>query len=233
MQNGVRKGRPIVGCRQERQKNVCRGDLEVAPGGVNKVQENKLYKTEAFHQTAKILFILEMEPTLSTVCTKNSGCLILRYIRALKIFVESEWELLAERYPGLTLDAFVIMPNHIHGILLLDTTPPIVGATLEVAHGVGSNSNPVIGQIISAFKSLCVKRWSEKMSQCGNTLKESFWQHNYYDHVIKNETELDLVREYIVYNPDQWSCDNENPEHVNNIDHSKKYQWLEGKKNVL
>ena len=197
--------------------------------GSNKVQENKLYKKQRRSIRLKEYDYSGNGAYFITVCTKNRVPYFEIY-PALKNIVQSEWELLAERYPGLTLDAFVIMPNHIHGILLLDTTPPIVGATLEVAHGVGSNSNPAIGQIISAFKSLCVKRWSEKMSQCGNTLKESFWQRNYYDHVIKNETELDLVREYIVYNPDQWSCDNENPEHVNNIDHSKKYQWLEGKK---
>jgi putative transposase len=62
-----------------------------------------------------------------------------------------------------------------------------------------------------------------------NKLNESgtFWQRNYYQHVIRDEKELNLVREYIINNPLQWSFYGDNPEHIYNREYLEKWRWPE------
>lgn len=99
------------------------------------------------------------------------------------------------------------MPNHIHGII-------IVGATLVVARGnavdhnnrAGTSPAPTLGEIIGSFKSICVYKCKNNGLKIGK-----LWQRNYYEHIIRNEDELNKIREYIVQNPVMWDEDNENP----------------------
>ena len=56
-----------------------------------------------------------------------------------------------------------------------------------------------------------------------------FWQRNYYEHIIRDEDELNLVREYIVANPLQWVWDKYNPDNISDVEYTKKWSWLEGK----
>jgi hypothetical protein len=55
----------------------------------------------------------------------------------------------------------------------------------------------------------------------------AIWQRNYYEHVIRSEEELNLVREYITFNPLKWSYDRNNPNRVDDSEYLKKWQWLE------
>ena len=121
--------------------------------------------------------------------------------------IRKEWYKIPNRFPNVQLDSFVIMPNHIHGII-------IVGATLVVARdNAGDNNNragtspaPTIGKIIGSFKSICVHEFKNNGLNIGK-----LWQRNYYEHVIRNEDELNKIREYIVLNPAMWDEDDENP----------------------
>ena len=85
-----------------------------------------------------------------TICTRNKELYFERYSK-LKQIVNQQWQKILENYANIQLDEFVIMPNHIHGII-------IVGATLAVAqkNRAGSRPAPTIGEIIGTFKSLCV-----------------------------------------------------------------------------
>ena len=60
----------------------------------------------------------------------------------------------------------------------------------------------------------------------------AFWQRNYYEHIIRSEKQLNLVREYIFINPLKWSFDNNNPDFNYDLEYSKKWRWLEGNKNT-
>lgn len=132
-----------------------------------------------------------------TICARNRECLFGNIANgevSLNVagrMTRSVWDELPNRFSGLELDAFVVMPNHVHGIFVL------VGAGLAL---------PGLGDIVRAFKSLTAVRVNRLLMRTG-----PLWQRNYYEHIIRNEKELNLVREYIANNPLQWELDRENP----------------------
>ncbi|MFA4910834.1 MAG: transposase [Desulfobacteria bacterium] len=143
-----------------------------------------------------------------TICTKDRECLFGNIVNfnmelsTLGKIVEQEWHEILKRFPDVELDAFVIMPNHIHGII-------IVWATIVVAQNnrAGARPAPTIGKIIGTFKSLCIHDWLGYVKENGLGTVGKFWQRNYYEHIIRNETELDKIREYIITNPLNWESD--------------------------
>ena len=141
-----------------------------------------------------------------TICTRNRGLYFWAYPE-LKEIVSRQWQKLTERYPNLILDEFIIMPNHIHGII-------IVGATLAVAQNnrAGARPAPTIGKIVGTFKSLCVNDWLIYIEENRIDGVGKFWQRNYYEHIIRNENELNKIREYIQNNSLKWFLDRENPD---------------------
>jgi REP element-mobilizing transposase RayT len=115
--------------------------------------------------------------------------------------VERSWIDLPEHYSGAQCDAFVVMPNHVHGIIVLDE--PVVGAGFKPAptrrHG--------LPEIVRALKTFSARRINEMR----HTPAMPVWQRNYYEHVIRGDEELLRVREYILNNPLEWEHDRENP----------------------
>jgi len=153
-----------------------------------------------------------------TVCTDGRKCLLgevadneMRLNGWGKI-VQEEWLRTETVRPNVKLDAFIIMPNHLHGIIHLTN----VGATRRVAPtGKEKICGPKMGSlgaILGQFKSVTAKRIKAGPRNSG----VSVWQRNYYEHVIRGEDELEKIREYIVYNPQKWPSDRENPEVSNN-----------------
>ena len=116
------------------------------------------------------------------------------------------WHDLPHHYPHVALDAFVIMPNHIHGIIVL-ADPTVVGAGFKPAPTM-VNKRHRLTEIIRAFKTFSSRRINESHGTPGTPV----WQRNYYEHVIRNENDLDEVRKYIMNNPLKWDLDKENPE---------------------
>ncbi len=122
------------------------------------------------------------------------------------------WEQFPKRFPTITLDAFVVMPNHIHGIIWIVEAQFIAPHSLtrldntsHIDQGV-INHAPTLGKIIRTFKALSTRLIRK------NDSTEFAWQRNYHERVIRNDNELDWIREYIVSNPLQWALDRENPE---------------------
>ena len=117
--------------------------------------------------------------------------------------IRKEWYKIPNRFPNVQLDSFVIMPNHIHGII-------IVGATLVVARDddVGRNNRagtspaPTIGKIIGSFKSICVHEFKNNGLNIGK-----LWQRNYYETIIRNENHYNHICAYILDNPHRWQED--------------------------
>jgi REP element-mobilizing transposase RayT len=141
-----------------------------------------------------------------TICTQNRKCLFGK-IRAGQMMLNDigqmiceKWEWLAKQYDYVELDEWVIMPNHMHGIIVITNRRG------------GSRTAPKkkrkpLGRLIGAFKTVTTKQINQIQATPGKKL----WQRSYYEHVIRNENELDLVRKYIVDNPLQWESDRENP----------------------
>jgi len=155
------------------------------------------------------------------ICTRNRELYFLTYPE-LKAIVRQQWEKLPERFINLVLDEFTIMPNHIHGILIVGAglAPALSGlapalsyrATARVAPTFSvDRPAPTVGEIVGTFKSLCLHDWLTYIKEKKIDAVGKFWQRNYYEHVIRNEDELNRIREYIQNNPLKWDLDKENP----------------------
>ena len=203
-----------------------------------------------------------------TICVNNRKCLLgdisadgLKCSNEMGRIVLTTWHDLPKHYPCMTLDAFTIMPNHVHGILFLsgsnmykDTNS---GEDVKVGTGIESGDDIFVGagfkpaptsemipavtdiawaglkpaptengkmagdrkirhglsEIVRAFKTFSSRQIN---AQCGMR-GHSFWQRNYYEHVIRDEEELNRARQYIMDNAKKWMEDKENPINMKSI----------------
>ena len=139
---------------------------------------------------------------------------------AIAAMVQRWWDELPHKFPTVDTDAFVIMPNHIHGIIVIGNT---VGADLRVGPRAGEHTGsgehigspirkPTLGQIVQWFKTMTTNEYIRGVKGQGwPPFNRHFWQRNYYEHVIRNETDLDRIRRYIAENPIRWEQDTEHP----------------------
>jgi REP element-mobilizing transposase RayT len=130
-----------------------------------------------------------------TLCTFQRE-LVLESQAVAAVVIET-WRTLPIRFPSISLDEFVIMPNHFHGIIVLQR---------DVVQGAASGA-PTLGGVIRAFKSLSAIGANRTLGRSDRP----FWQRNYYERVIRNEDELYRIREYILENPAKWAQDKNNP----------------------
>ena len=119
--------------------------------------------------------------------------------------VASEWCRTSAIRPQVALDEFVVMPNHFHAIITIEDSRRGV---LPYAHPKFQSPSQSLGSIVRGFKSATTMLINSMRNSSGARV----WQRNYYEHVIRNESELTRIREYIVNNPHQWSLDRENPQ---------------------
>ena len=124
--------------------------------------------------------------------------------RLLKSVVDRSWRWLGVRYEHVEIDAFVVMPNHLHGLLMI--TDARRGRSRAAPTNPSSLAKP-LGQLIGAFKTTSTKQ----INRIRRTAGLPVWQRNYYEHVIRNEDELNRIRQYILDNPAKWDNDPENP----------------------
>ncbi|GIV57086.1 MAG: hypothetical protein KatS3mg054_0921 [Chloroflexus sp.] len=161
-----------------------------------------------------------------TICTHDRACLFGEVVagemqvNAVGEVVCAEWFRTAQIRPYVRLydDEFVVMPNHIHGIIWIINDD--VGATRRVAHRVGATrrvaptdpprgpASGSIGAIVGQFKSITTKR----INALRGTPGAPVWQRNYYEHIIRTEDALQRIREYIATNLLRWHLDRENPD---------------------
>ena len=121
--------------------------------------------------------------------------------------IQKMWEKIPIQYPDTKLDAFVIMPNHIHGIIIVGAqfiAPSFTSLSGKEPDAGVMNHAPTLGSIIRSFK-----------AKSARMIRQDFfprfaWQRNYYEHVIRDDTSLNRIREYIGTNPLRWELDREN-----------------------
>ena len=138
---------------------------------------------------------------VTTVCKDRE--LVLEDER-FRTIAEETWLWLAERYEYVDLDEYVVMPNHLHGIVVIRDVGAHGRAPLPLAPHRPPRS---LGSFVAGFKSAVTKRINEIRDAPGVPV----WQRNYYEHVIRDEDDLDRVRRYIAENPLRWEEDPENP----------------------
>jgi REP element-mobilizing transposase RayT len=122
--------------------------------------------------------------------------------------VREEWERTAVVRHNVELGEYVVMPNHVHGILVF--VDDAVGATRRVAPTSQTLQPRSLGAIMAQFKSIATKRINGLQNVSGRLV----WQRNYYEHIIRNEHDMDRIARYIESNPLRWVDDDENPNRV-------------------
>jgi len=116
---------------------------------------------------------------------------------------------------GVEIDAFVVMPNHIHGVIILAGAGPCACPVLGQPRGIGQPQGvaPTLSlpDVVHRFKTMTTKRYADGVEQCGwRPFPGRLWQRNYYEHIIRNEGDLKAIRRYIACNPLRWHLDREN-----------------------
>ena len=120
--------------------------------------------------------------------------------------VKNTWDDLIHHVRGIELDAFVIMPNHIHGIIVIvgdlraGSKPALTRNSLQ---NLDNRKQQPLQEIIRQFKTFSARYINEKRHMSGTPV----WQRNYYEHVIRNEKSYDEISAYIANNPSQWKMD--------------------------
>ena len=143
-----------------------------------------------------------------TLCTQNRECLFGEISDGQMVLNEAGrvtdkcWYDIPVHFPHVELDEWVIMPNHVHGIWF------IMGITVGAKNfsplpttGRPRGTSKTIGSIMRGFK-IGVTKWMRQ-----NNVIHNVWQRNYYEHIIRDETELSEMRKYIINNPINWQND--------------------------
>ena len=170
-----------------------------------------------------------------TICCQNRECLFGKIENSAIILndagemVQRIWNEIQTYYKGIDIDAFQIMPNHIHGIIfIIDVIPVGAGPRAcpktdrvrpdnccrekEQHHrGQPQGVAPTklsLSDCVHRFKTITTKRYIDAVkNNSWKPFKGRLWQRNFYDHILRDENELNRIREYIRYNPMRWEED--------------------------
>jgi putative transposase len=153
-----------------------------------------------------------------TICTRNSssyfGEVVAEKVELSEIGICARrfWIEIPEHFSNISLDEYVVMPNHVHGIFVIQepekTVETLHATSLHERQGSMSNIFPKPGSlsaIVRSYKS-AVTRWVRK-----NGYSSFAWQPRFYDHIIRNDESLDEIRRYIRNNPLEWDLDKDHP----------------------
>lgn len=123
--------------------------------------------------------------------------------------VAEEWLRTAGIRREIDLDEWVVMPNHIHGIVVISGRGdrPVAPTLGESSPGRAGPTPKSLGALVAGFKSAATQRVNAMRSTPGRTI----WQRNYHERIVRDDNELNRIREYIVRNPAQWEMDRDNP----------------------
>jgi len=136
-----------------------------------------------------------------TICITGRRCILGEIVAGemrlneLGAIVQREWCRLPRHYSTMDLDAFVVMPNHVHGVIFL-----------KDSRGKTVRRRPLF-EIVRGFKTWSARRINGKRNSSGTPV----WQRDYYEHIVRDEDDLNRIRHYIAGNPAKWEEDSENP----------------------
>jgi len=141
-----------------------------------------------------------------TCCVNSQICLFGKikhdkiHLNDAGIMIKKVWMELSENYPGIETDAFVVMPNHFHGIVILNN----VGAGPRAC----PKSKMTLPDVVHRFKSFTTAQYRKGVkTQYWEPFIGKLWQRNYYEHIVRNDEDLNRIREYIENNPRNWVND--------------------------
>jgi putative transposase len=115
------------------------------------------------------------------------------------------WIDIPNHFPNVELDEWVIMPNHLHGVVLITGQTSVSNHRKENLFSKISPLKNTLSVIMRTYKA-AVTTFCRRAGEI-----EFAWQRNYHDHIIRDEVDLNRIREYILLNPSRWEEDVENP----------------------
>lgn len=120
------------------------------------------------------------------------------------------WNEIPNYYSNIHLDEFIVMPNHIHGIIIINKSGRIEQCSVPTKEIKRDNRNyGLISKIIKSYKTIVMKTIRNEVR-----IHEFGWQRSFYDHIIRNEESLSKIREYIIDNPLKRGIDKNNIENI-------------------
>ena len=185
-----------------------------------------------------------------TICTQNRECVLEDPI--VNAIIKDVWQALPSWFPTIELDEFVIMPNHTHFVVWITDVGTSLANVLDADALDGGNMDggkphpykipkpektntmPALGDVVGAFKSLVFKVYLDWVEINDPSRRAKFWQHNYYEHIVRNEHELNAIRQYIIDNPINWKMDRDNLENLRKLPPPEKVEdYLEDLKELM
>jgi putative transposase len=202
-------------------------EVGVIPGGENAMRAR--YDPERQHRRSIRLPGYDYRQPgayFVTICTRERECLFGDVVGGKMglndagTIVLNCWKAIPRHFGGVCLDAFVVMPNHVHGIIVLldvrrtsDAARSHVAAPRPVENGGIDLSMPdgtvpgSLGAIIQNFKAVSTRKVSASRGVPGVPI----WQRNYYERILRDEDEMQRIQDYIEINPVFWEEDEHNP----------------------
>ncbi len=113
--------------------------------------------------------------------------------------IDNQWNNIPNQFDNIKLDKYIIMPNHIHGIIIINDM-----------NRAETSPAPTLSDIICSFKSKSTLEYLNYLKQNNIQMPMHIWQRSFYDHVIRNERSLNAIRNYIANNPENWENDIDN-----------------------
>jgi putative transposase len=131
-----------------------------------------------------------------TICVQGRACLLGNVVDGSVrlspdgVLVDNCWRRISAHFPNVVLDAWIVMPNHLHGLIKITPPPPNIPAR-------------TLGQVVAWFKYQSTCAVDEQRGEPVRPL----WQRNYYEHVVRDDADLERIRAYIAHNPRCWQPD--------------------------
>ena len=176
-----------------------------------------MYKDNKFHRKSIRVKGFDYTTPVSyfvTICSFNGmrlfGAISNEEVELTSIggIVKDEWLKTASVRRNVKLDMFVVMPNHFHGIVFIEDQSRGMACRAHTEERFGQPVVNSVPTVVRAFKSSVTKRVRETLKSPDYIV----WQRNYYEHIIRNDKDLNRIRQYILDNPVKWHLDRENPE---------------------
>jgi putative transposase len=186
---------------------TCRGGASCPPESMSIALNFMTYDPEKHHRRSIRLKGFDYSRSavyFVTICVQNRECLFGTISQHKMLLndaggmVSAEWLALPSRFCSVILDEFVVMPNHFHGIIYISPD---------------SSDNPTLGKILGAFKSIVNNNYITGVKDRGWTpFAKRLWQRNYYEHIVRDDSALQKIQQYIRDNPLTWQIDSLDPD---------------------